>query len=147
MKTILFMTILLLSTYGKANQCLQLFAEDSFDFLSRDQEFSVVNSPSNEILKEIEPNTHGLLLDKKVKTGDQVYIEFTESLSHEHPTTSKGAAGYFLGTKILINDRGHMNLHYFIYTKPNGHLISFTQSMIDFEGSRLIKRKYGQSLH
>lgn len=147
MKTIFFVALFLLSNVAQANKCLNLFIENPLDFLSYEQEFSILAIPSSEILKEIEPNTRGLLLDQRVKTGDQVYIEFTESLSNEHPTTSKGAAGYILGTKLLVNEKGHTNLHYFIYTKPNGYLISFTQSLIDFEHSRVIKRKYGQSLH
>jgi hypothetical protein len=139
--------LLLFSSRLLANQCLDLFHPGYQYYENYDREYNIVISPTSEDLRLIEPNSYGLLLDEKIKPGDKVFVSFVAPLDPKKPSSTKETMGYLLGTRFLTNDKGHLNLHYYILTESRGHLISFTQSMINFEGSHLVKRKYGQTLH
>jgi hypothetical protein len=145
-KTLFFVLFLLTHPAG-ANQCLNLFQDEPY-YEHYDHDYTIVIDPKNEDLERISPYIFDLsLLDEKIDPGDKVYIEFVFPLDMRHPTTTKGTVGYLIGTSLLYNEAGHLNLHYYIFTKTRGHLISFTKAMIDFEDSRLIKKHYGKTLH
>jgi hypothetical protein len=147
MKILVLFLFLSFSQNLQAIQCGELFQTSGAFYDYRDQEFTVINDPTSEHLKDIMPETQGLLLDEKIDTGDLVYIQFIKPLDPQQPNATNGAKGYIIGSQMVTNEKGHTNLHYFLLTVTTSHLISFTNSMINFEHSQLVKKEYGRTLH
>jgi hypothetical protein len=141
MKVTLFLLSLILSQQVLADQCVSLFEENR----TNPKQAPDIEYLNQEFLK-IDPDTHFLLLDDYIQSGDIVYISLNEPTGRSSPHRLS-FLGTMLGTIFATGETGHNEMFYYVLIEKTNEIVSFTKHNIDYEKSKLVKSFFGKTIH